>query len=88
MKFLILLAMVIAGIYAFPQFYEEADGPCQALEKKALRVNSATSIVGNLALSLSDGSVGREIAADHYPDLPRHIGCVITYYDFPDDLRL
>lgn len=88
MKYIILLAMIAAGAYAFPQFYEEADGPCQALETKALRVNAATSMVGNLALSISDGSLGRQIASDNYPDLPQHIGCVITYYDFPENLRL
>lgn len=88
MKLLFLILLAGVGAYFFPQFYEEAEGPCQALETKAIRVNSATSLVGNLALSISDGSVGRQIASEHYPDLPRYIGCVITYYDFPENLRL
>lgn len=91
MKFFILLVLVLAGAYMFPQVYEEVDSPCQALEKKVLRMNvdggAARSPFANLALSLTGGNLGAEMAADQYPDLPERVACLATYYDFPDDWR-
>ncbi len=91
MKYLIFAVILAGGAYIFPQLYEEVDSPCQALERKALRVNtdaqSASSGLANLLLSATAGSLGREMAADEYPDLPARLGCLATYYNFPEDWR-
>lgn len=90
-KFLFFAVAVLAGIYLFPQVYEEAGNTCQALERKALRANvednAAGSVITNLALSMTDGKLGVKMAADQYPDLPQRFGCLATYYNFPDDWR-
>lgn len=92
MKLLLLLILILGGGYMFPQVYEEVDGPCQALEKKTLRVNTEdgleNSTISNMALAISNGDIGAQIAQDQYPDLPERVGCLAVYYNFPDDLRL
>lgn len=89
MKYLFVIALIAVVGYLFPQLYEETNGPCQALEKKAIRANldrsAANSILGGLALSLTDGGLGREMAEEEYPQLPAQFGCIATYYDFPKD---
>ncbi len=90
MKFFILIVLVLAGGYMFPQVYEEVDGPCQALEKKLVRDNTENglenSVISNLALSISNGDLGERIADDKFPNLPTRLGCLATYYDIPEDL--
>ncbi len=89
MKFFILLILVLAGGYMFPQVYEEVDGPCQALEKKLVRDNTENgledSIVSNLALSISNGDLGERVADEKFPKLPPRLGCLAVYYDIPED---
>ena len=91
MKYLIGLIVILAGAYFFPQIYEEAGNTCQALEKKALRINTdqqtAGSALGGLALSLTNGQLGRDMASDEYPSLPIPLACAVTYYDFPENWR-
>ena len=89
MKFFILLILVLAGGYMFPQVYEEVDGPCQALEKKLVRDNTENgledSAVSNLVLSISNGDLGKRIANDKFPKLPARLGCLAVYYNIPED---
>ena len=89
MKFLILLILVLAGAYMFPQLYEEVDGPCQALERRLVRDNTEKgledSVVSNLALSISNGDLGERVASDKFPKLPARLGCLAVYYDIPED---
>lgn len=89
MKYLIGIVLIAVAGYLFPQLYEGTNGPCQALEKKSIRANldgaAANSLLGGLALSLTDGGLGREIAEDEYPQLPSRFACIATYYDFPKD---
>ena len=89
MKLLILLILILAGSYLFPQLYEEVDGPCQAVEKKLVRDNTENglenSAVSNLVLSISNGDLGRRIAHDEFPKLPSRIGCLAVYYNVPED---
>ncbi len=91
MKYLLGLIAIIVAAYFFPQIYEEAGNSCQALEKKALRLNTdgatAGSALGGLALSLTNGELGRDMAADEYPNVPQPLACVMTYYNFPEDWR-
>lgn len=92
MKYIVGLIVILAAAYFFPQIYEEAGNTCQALEKKALRINTngttAGSALGGLALSLTNGELGRDMAKDEYPSLPRPLACAVTYYNFPEDFRL
>lgn len=89
MKFLLLLILILAGGYMFPQVYEEVGNPCQALEKKLVRDNTENglenSIVSNLVLSISNGDLGERIAADEFPKLPTPVGCLAAYYNVPSD---
>jgi len=89
MKFFILLILVLAGGYLFPQVYEEVDGPCQALERKLVRDKTdkelENSAVSNLVLSISNGDLGKRIALDEFPQLPSRIGCLAVYYNVPED---
>lgn len=89
MKFFILVILVLAGGYMFPQVYEEVDGPCQALEKKLVRDNTENgledSVVSNLVLSISNGDLGERIANDKFPKLPARLGCLAIYYGIPED---
>ncbi len=91
MKILVFLILATVAIYMFPQVYEGVGTPCHALESKAMRVNagsgSQNTILGSMALSLTNGQLGREMAADQYPDLPERLACVATYFDFPEDWR-
>jgi len=83
-RLLIAIGLLGAAVYYFPQIREEVGGPCQALEKKAFRdvtdKGSANSVIAGLTLTLTDGSLGRKIAADTYPDIPAPFSCVATYY--------
>lgn len=85
MKLLILLILILAGAYLFPQLYEEVDGPCQALERKLVRDTTdkelENSVVSNFVLSLSNGDLGKRIAQDEFPKLPSRIGCLAVYYN-------
>ncbi len=89
MKYLIVIVLLLAGGYMFPQVYEEVDGPCQALEKKLVRDNTKNglenSIISNLARSISNGDIGEGIADDKFPKLPSRLGCLAVYYDIPED---
>lgn len=89
MKFFILLILVLAGGYLFPQVYEEVDGPCQALERKLVRDKTdkelENSAVSNLVLSISNGDLGKRIALEEFPNLPSRIGCLAVYYNVPED---
>lgn len=88
MKYLLLIVAIAAGAYFFPQLYEEVGSPCLALEKKFMREqNGDTNInqtLSGLALSLTGGKLGEQMADDIYPDLPSRFACVATYYDFPE----
>lgn len=90
MKFFILLILILAGAYVFPQLYEEVDGPCQALERKLVRENLdkelENSAVSNLVLSISNGDLGKRIARDEFPKLPSRVGCLAVYYNVPEDM--
>ncbi len=91
MKYLLGLIVIIVAAYFFPQIYEETGNSCQALEKKFVRLNTdaatAGSALGGLALSLTNGDLGRDMAKDEYPSLPRPAACVVAYYNFPEDWR-
>ncbi|OUS07764.1 hypothetical protein A9Q96_05270 [Rhodobacterales bacterium 52_120_T64] len=88
MKFLILLILVLAGGYMFPQVYEQVDGPCQSVEKKLVRDNTENglenSIISNVALAISNGDLGERIADDKFPNLPSRLGCLAVYYNMPE----
>lgn len=88
MKFVILLVMILAGGYMFPQLYEETDGPCQALEKKLVRDNTENGMenlaVSNFVLTISGGDFGERIARNKFPNLPSRFGCLAVYYGAPE----
>lgn len=91
LKLLGFILVVAGGAYIFPQLYEEQRGPCQALETKAIRLNTegaGRDALSNLAVSLTDGAIARDKVARDYPNLPPRLGCVIAYYNFPEDWRL
>ncbi len=88
-KFFILLILILAGGYFFPQVYEDVDGPCQAVEKKLVRDKTENglenSVISNLVLGLSNGDLGAGIAEDKFPKLPTRLGCLASYYDSAED---
>jgi len=90
-RLLMFLVVVAVGGYFFPQVYESTGSPCQALEKKALRLRtdaaSANSLIGALTLTLTDGSLGQRLARQRNGNLPAPLDCVVTYYRFPAEWR-
>ena len=87
MKRLILIALVLAGLYFYPQFNEGADSPCGALEKRYVRHTLGTSeggkVLGALVTSgSSDGDLAASFVKNEAPNLPSTLGCLKFYYQY------
>jgi hypothetical protein len=86
MKLIILIALVIAAAYFYPQINEDSDSPCAALEKRFVRDAFTGSDGGDLwAALLSSGVTNGAIAASMVkstsPNLPAALGCMRSYYE-------
>ena len=81
-----LIILMIAGILFYPQFNEDADSSCSALEKRGARLmvkdgaGLDLAIAGLLLRGLSNGMISRELIKSEYPNLPPIIGCSFYYY--------
>jgi len=92
MKYIIILALILVGTYFYPQIAESTGGPCQALEAKVVNEirgeDSNAGLLAGLVSGVSNGELGKQIAAREYPDLPVTLACVRGYYTIdPREIR-
>jgi hypothetical protein len=85
MKILIVVLLVLAGAYFYPQINEDAGSACAATEKRFARSafdsKDGGSILGAILVSgISNGAIASEAVKAKYPDLPAPVGCAVTYY--------
>lgn len=94
MKLLVLLIVLAGvGIYFYPQFNEQAAGPCPALEKRVARVVQSqladlpasadprlTAALTAVRTALPLGGVAQAYVHDRFPALPAQIACVGAYW--------
>jgi len=93
MKYIIILAIIVIGGYFYPQIAESTGGPCQALEAKVVNEirgqDENAGLIAGVISGVSNGALGKQIAANEYPSLPLSLACVRGYYTIdPRDLRL
>ncbi len=92
MKYIVILLVIVTGGYFYPQIAESTGGPCQALEAKFVNnireKDSNAGLVAGLVSGVSNGELGKQIAAREYPDLPVTLACVRGYYTLnPKEIR-
>ncbi|MCD8505080.1 MAG: hypothetical protein LRY53_09090 [Burkholderiaceae bacterium] len=90
MKILIVVLLVTAAAYFYPQLNEGVSSPCGAVEKRFVRDAFAGSDGGDIfAALLSSGATNGALAAamikSAYPNLPATLGCLRTYYELMAD---
>lgn len=86
MKLLILVAVILAGVYFYPQFNESTGSPCGATEKRFVRDAFRGSEGGDifaalLASGASNGALAASMIKSAYPNLPASLGCLRIYYE-------
>ena len=85
LRLLIFLILLVLGLFFYPNFAEEKDSACSALENKLFRIvnidNETSSLLTLLIPTLSDGFIVRAAIHERYSDLPPTIGCIVTYYE-------
>ncbi len=99
MRLLILLALVAGGAWFAPQFAEDAQGPCPALERRVAELvkvettrlpGSASGIAGLLsalqgAANASGGAIAQAYVRDRFPLLPPDLACVAAWWKLKID---
>jgi hypothetical protein len=85
MKKVVVIALLLMGIFFYPQINEGSGSPCAATEKRFARSvvdqKSGGSIFGLILLSgISNGALAAEAAKNQYPNIPASLGCVVLYY--------
>lgn len=89
MKYAIALAVILTGIYFYPQIAESKGGPCQAFEAKISddigNGDANARMLAGLVSGISDGEIGRQIATREYQSLPASLACVRAYYTLDSD---
>jgi hypothetical protein len=90
MKLIIALAMVLAGIYFYPQINEATSSPCAAAEKRFVRDAFTGSDGGGvfaalLASGVTNGALAASMVKSVYPNIPAPLGCLRTYYELMFD---
>lgn len=90
MKLLIALALVLAGIYFYPQMNEGTSSPCAAVEKRFVRDAFSESDGGDvfaalLASGVTNGALAASMVKSVYPNIPATLGCLRTYYELMFD---
>ena len=92
LRLLIFLILLVLGLFFYPNFAEEKDSACSALENKLFRIinkdNEASSLLTLLIPTLSDGYIARTMIQERYPDLPPSIGCIVYYYEILLDPKM
>ncbi|MCF6272633.1 MAG: hypothetical protein L3J37_05490 [Rhodobacteraceae bacterium] len=91
MKYIIAVVIILAGGYFYPQIAESTGGPCQALEAKVVNEirteDSNVGLLAGLVSGVSNGELGKQLAAQNYPDTPTSLACVRGYYSLdPKDI--
>ena len=89
MKYLMALIVFVIGVYFYPQIIESKGGPCQAFEAKltgeiGAQDQNAGLLLG-IASGVSNGELGKRIAAREYEGLPTGLACVRAYYTLNTD---
>ena len=90
MKLLILIALIFAGLYFYPQINEGTDSNCAALEKRFVRDAFSKEEGGDIfSALLSSGATNGALAASMVksasPNLPATMGCLRIYYELMFD---
>ncbi len=92
LKYILGLAVILAGLYFYPQIKTSTGGPCQALETKMLAElpeqitdSSPFAMFAGMISNFTSGEFGEAMVANKYPDLPEPLGCAIGYYTFDKD---
>jgi len=85
MKTVVLIALLLMGVFFYPQINEGSGSPCAATEKRFARSvidhKNGGSIFGLILLSgISNGALAAEAAKNQYPNIPASLGCVVLYY--------
>ena len=88
--FFILLVIGAAGLYAYPTWHEQTATACQALDKRTAEIANANirsgSPYGNSQDTSSSvmydasGGVAAAAVGSSIPDMPRSLGCVVSYW--------
>lgn len=86
MKILIVVVLVAAAAYFYPQFNEGVSSPCGAVEKRFVRDAFAGSDGGDIFAALlssgaTDGALAASMIKSAYPNLPAAVGCLRAYYE-------
>ena len=86
MKILLTLVVLAACAVFYPQFNEDVDSSCAALEKKIVRLvtenKDTSSLITSLILkAIPGGAVTSEMIKTKYPNFPPAVGCSIFYYE-------
>lgn len=95
-KLLMVLAVISAAAFYYPQIASKTGTPCEALESKmvaelpdVVTENSPFAIFANVMTNVTQGEIGEAVVADKYPNLPEPLACAIGYYTFDkDDIEL
>lgn len=90
MKLLILVAILLGGLYYYPQINEDTGSPCGALEKRYIRTAFSGSDGGKVLGALftsgsSDGDLAASAVKTASPNLPAPLGCLKFYYQLMFD---
>ncbi len=92
LKYVLGLAVILTGLYFYPQIASSTGGPCQALESRMLAElpasvtdNSPFAMFAGVMSNFTNGEVGEAMVANKYPNLPEPLGCAIGYYTFDKD---
>jgi len=90
MKLLILIALIFAGMYFYPQINEGTGSTCAALEKRFVRDAFSNEQGGDVfSALLSSGATNGALAASMVksasPNLPAALGCLQIYYELMFD---
>ena len=86
----VLLVAVAAGLYAYPTWHEQTATACQALDKRTAEIANASMRSGSPYANGQDtsssvmydasGGVAAAAVGSSIPDMPRSLGCVVSYW--------
>ena len=85
---IVIVVVLLAVIFGYPQFAEDTDGPCGAFVSHVAKISTsetassdaghdppATGVVG-----LLDGAVANKIVAERYPGIPTQLTCTWLFW--------
>ena len=90
MKIIIILAVILGGLYFYPQVNEDTSSTCGALEKRFVRDAFSGQDGGDVFSALlssgaSNGALAASMVKTASPNLPASLGCVQIYYELMFD---